>query len=219
MKRALLIMIVAILLAIPSNANRPDSLSCNYDHSFSLPQAIVPGSLLISGIVITSVPDLHQNIDYRLRDWVISDGHESWHGDNYMQYLPIATPFVLNLCGVKGSHNLRDLVCLSAGTYILGSILLNGTKYTTFVERPYSDSFNSFPSGHTFTAFAGAEILRREYGKDYPWIGVAGYAVATSVGLLRIYNNSHWMSDVMAGAGLGILSASITYWLAPYLRF
>ena len=70
-----------------------------------------------------------------------------------------------------------------------------------------------------FTAFMGAEILRREYGEEYPGIAIAGYTVATGVGLMRIYNNRHWASDVLAGAGIGILSASLTYWLAPYLTF
>ena len=36
---------------------------------------------------------------------------------------------------------------------------------------------------------------------------------------MRMYNNRHWASDVLAGAGVGILSASLTYWLAPYLTF
>ena len=58
----------------------------------------------------------------------------------------------------------------------------------------------------------GAEILRREFGKEYPWIAVAGYAVATLVGLMRISNNRHWAGDVLAGAGLGILSVSLVYW-------
>ena len=62
-------------------------------------------------------------------------------------------------------------------------------------------------------------MLRREYGEEYPGIAIAGYTVATSVGLLRMYNNRHWASDVLAGAGLGILCTSLMYWLAPYLRF
>ena len=71
---------------------------------------------------------------------------------------------------------------------------------------------NSFPSGHTFTAFTGAEILRREYGEEYPWIAVAGYAVAVTVAAMRVYNNRHWLGDVCAGAGLGILSVTLAYW-------
>ena len=56
------------------------------------------------------------------------------------------------------------------------------------------------------------EILRREYGEEYPWIAVAGYAVAVTVAAMRIYNNRHWLGDVCAGAGLGILSVTLTYW-------
>ncbi len=59
----------------------------------------------------------------------------------------------------------------------------------------------------------GAELVRMEYGnKIYGW---SAYAIAGSVAFLRIYNNRHWLNDVIAGAGVGILSARIGYWLLP----
>lgn len=61
-------------------------------------------------------------------------------------------------------------------------------------------------------AFTGAELLRREYGKEYPWVAVAGYAVAVLVGAMRVYNNRHWVGDVLAGAGIGIASVTLVYW-------
>jgi membrane-associated phospholipid phosphatase len=61
-------------------------------------------------------------------------------------------------------------------------------------------------------AFTGAELLRREYGEEYPWVAVAGYAVAIAVGAMRICNNRHWLGDVLAGAGLGIMSVTLVYW-------
>ena len=67
------------------------------------------------------------------------------------------------------------------------------------------------PSGHTATAFAGAELLRLEYKEVSPWYGFAGYVVATATGTLRVLNNRHWVSDVVAGAGFGILSARLSY--------
>ena len=72
---------------------------------------------------------------------------------------------------------------------------------------------NSFPSGHTYMAFAGAELLRKEYGSDYPWRAIAGYTIATLVGLMRVRNNRHWVGDVLAGAGLGILTTDLVYWV------
>ena len=84
------------------------------------------------------------------------------------------------------------------------------SKYFIDKERPDGRGLNSFPSGHTFTAFVGAEMLRLEYGQEYPAIAVAGYAVATLTGALRIYNNRHWASDVLAGASVGILSVQLS---------
>jgi membrane-associated phospholipid phosphatase len=92
---------------------------------------------------------------------------------------------------------------------------VNILKVTTKVERPDGSSRNSFPSGHAATAFMGAELLRREYQDTSPWIGVAGYAVAAGTGFFRMYNNRHWFTDVLAGAGIGIMSVKAAYWLYP----
>ena len=84
--------------------------------------------------------------------------------------------------------------------------------------RPDGSDSKSFPSGHTATAFMGAELLRMEYEDSNPWIGVAGYVSATLTGFLRVYNNRHYLTDVLAGAGIGILSARIAYWLYPAIK-
>jgi membrane-associated phospholipid phosphatase len=47
---------------------------------------------------------------------------------------------------------------------------------------------------------------------------MGAYTIAITVGALRVYNNHHWFTDVFAGAGLGILSGRIGYWLLPYTR-
>ena len=61
----------------------------------------------------------------------------------------------------------------------------------------------------------GAEFLRKEYQHVSPWIGITGYAVAAGTGFFRMYNNRHWLTDVLTGAGIGILSAKTAYWLYP----
>ena len=95
---------------------------------------------------------------------------------------------------------------------------VNGLKKITRVQRPDGTSRNSFPSGHTATAFMGAEFLYQEYKDVSVWYGVTGYVVATGTGLFRMYNNRHWLTDVAAGAGIGILSTKIAYWLHPVLK-
>lgn len=69
----------------------------------------------------------------------------------------------------------------------------------------------SFPSGHTADAFVAAAILHQEFKKISPWIGISGYAVAATVGVCRMLNNKHWQSDVLTGAGIGILSVHLAY--------
>lgn len=199
-------------------AQRADSLSCSFDHSFSLRQAIAPAALLTAGASI-SFTSLHERWDIPLHDWSQQDGHARAELENMVQYLPGASVLIFKACGMESRHGWRDLVSIGAGASLTAFALNTGMKYSLGVERPYPGVYNSFPSGHTVTAFVGAEILRREYGDDYPAVAVAGYAVAAGVGAMRICNNRHWASDVLAGAGVGILSASIMYWLAPYLRF
>ena len=189
--------IIFFLILIPLMLRgQSDSLKCGYDHSFGWSQTIAPAALVATGSIITASPWLHTQLDKSIHDWSQRDNHPRFEAENVIQYTPLGSILILKACGVKSKHGC-----------------------TTRVERPYEGVFNSFPSGHTTTAFMGAEMLRREYGEDYPGIAIAGYTVATGVGLLRIYNNRHWVSDVVAGAGIGILSASIMYWLAPYLRF
>lgn len=90
--------------------------------------------------------------------------------------------------------------------------LTNIGKFTFKEKRPDSSARNSFPSGHTATAFTGAELIREEYGLG---IGIGAYTVAVGVAFLRLYNGRHWLNDVIAGAGVGILSARIGYWMLP----
>lgn len=132
--------------------------------------------------------------------------------DNYAQYAPIVSYIGLGSLGIKAKHSLKERFATGATAYLSLSILTTGLKYTVREKRPDSNTRNSFPSGHTATAFMGAELLREEYGLG---IGIAGYCVASSIAFLRLYNNRHWLNDVISGAGIGILSARIGYWMLP----
>lgn len=142
-------------------------------------------------------------------------GDHYFHADDYIQYLPVVANVGLGLAKVPCKHTFLERIAITATAYISLGILVNGIKYSVKEKRPDSNAHNSFPSGHTATAFMGAELVRISYPLG---VGIGAYAVATGVAFLRLYNGRHWLNDVIAGAGIGILSARIGYWLLPVNR-
>jgi membrane-associated phospholipid phosphatase len=64
----------------------------------------------------------------------------------------------------------------------------------------------------------GAEFMAQEYSGKSPLYGVLSYVLAGTTGVFRMYNRDHWFSDVVAGAGFGILSTKVAYLVYPYIR-
>lgn len=135
------------------------------------------------------------------------------HIDNYSQFLPAATVFILQLSGIKGRNTTLRQAAVYATSIAISTAFVTPLKRWTHELRPDGSDYQSFPSGHTATAFASAEFLRIEYGRTSLWISVSGYAVAVATAAYRMYNNKHWFGDVVAGAGFGILSTDLAYWL------
>lgn len=183
-------------------------------YKFNPVQLVVPGTLIGVGIIGLESDWLkYQNKE--IKEELQENLDRKFTIDDFSQYVPMAATYGLNLCSVKGKHGYGDLTIILGTAYALMGVTVNVTKNLTKVERPDGSARNSFPSGHTATAFMGAELLRREYWNVSPWIGIAGYAVAAGTGFFRIYNNRHWLTDVLAGAGVGILSVQAAYWLYP----
>lgn len=185
---------------------------------FGMRHLIAPAVLTAGGTLLTYEPNLNR-FNVAIRDRVQSDNHSPFHIDDVFQYVPAGSAYLLKLCGMESKSTYKELTKRTALSYLATAATVLTLKHTTHILRPDGTRYNSFPSGHTATAFVGAEILRREYGEQYPYIAVAGYTVATGVGLMRIYNNRHWAGDVLAGAGLGILCAGLSYLISPYLTF
>ena len=135
--------------------------------------------------------------------------------DNTLQYVPMAAAVGLDFCGVEARHPLRERIALTATAYGALTAVAGGLKLTVHERRPDGSDDRSFPSGHAARAFAGAELVRSEYG--WGW-GAAAYAVATGVGVLRVTGDHHYTHDVVAGAAIGVLSARAAYWLLPLER-
>ena len=132
--------------------------------------------------------------------------------DDYTQFFGPAMVVGLKLGGYEGRSDWPRLMASALMSYGIMAGFVNGIKYTAKEMRPDGSTANSWPSGHTATAFVGATLLHKEYGLTRsPWWSVAGYGVATATGVMRVLNNRHWISDVMSGAGIGIMSTELGY--------
>lgn len=179
---------------------------------------VIPGTMIAYGVTALR-SDWFQDWNEALKDelWTKSP-HQQVHIDNYLQWTPAASTFALGIIGIKGQHNFTDRVLLFGMAELIQSSVVASIKKISGETRPNGESDQSFPSGHTANAFTGAEFMRLEYKDVSPWYGVYGYLLAATTGFLRMYNNKHWLSDVLAGAGTGILSTDFTYYLYPKIK-
>lgn len=145
---------------------------------------------------------------------VNSDINTGFHNraDDYLQWAPLALTYGLKATGYQGRSQWGRMLVSNAFSGLIMAGIVNGIKYTAKEERPDGSTSNSFPSGHTATAFMAATILHKEYGLTRSlWYSVGGYTVATGIATFRVMNNRHWVSDVLTGAGIGILSTELGY--------
>lgn len=138
-------------------------------------------------------------------------GNFKTQADNYLQFAPVAFVYTMNALGIKGKNNIWNQTALLIKSELIMIAIVHPLKKYSQVIRPDGSGYHAFPSGHTAQAFLSAEFFRKEYGRQYPLLAAGGYLLATGVGALRILNNRHWISDVMTGAGIGILSVNLAY--------
>lgn len=189
-------------------------------YQFNPKQLILPSAFILYG-AIGVVTENKNWLDAEIQKKVVNQWNtpfKSYSFDDYLLALPALSVYGLNMVGVKGKHTFVDRsVILGTSTLIsLGFIQI--FKPLTHNLRPDNSTYDSWPSGHTTLAFAGAEFVRMEYKDKSAWYGVAAYGVASTVGAMRIYNNRHWFTDVVAGAGFGILSTKMAYWIFPTFK-
>jgi membrane-associated phospholipid phosphatase len=178
---------------------------------------IIPTVLIgygVIGLESHTLKDINSGTNTELAEHI----DEKLSIDDISQYSPFLSVYALNAAGITGVHSFKDRTIILGTAYLIMGATVNIIKNTGSVERPDGTSNNSFPSGHTATAFMGAEFLYQEYKEVSIWYGVSGYLVAAGTGFFRMYNHRHWLTDVSTGAGIGIVSTKIAYWLHPLIK-
>jgi hypothetical protein len=196
-----------------------DSLNFNSkkEIKFNAKALIVPATLISYGVLATDNGQL-ELFNTELKGEVKEHIDYKTSIDDFSQYTPLASIFLLDIAGIPGKNKLKDKTIIASTAYLIMGVSVASIKRISHIERPDGSGFNSFPSGHTATAFMGAELLFQEYKDVSYWYGISGYFVAAGTGAFRMINNRHWLSDVAAGAGIGILSTKLSYWLFPRIN-
>ncbi|MGI4883977.1 MAG: phosphatase PAP2 family protein [Janthinobacterium lividum] len=191
-------------------AGAPAAAKRSFFRSKGFRAAVVPAVLIGYGASVINGHGWYSSYDAK-RDIRRGFGTYRNHVDNYLQYAPYLELGGLLLAGVDARNDRVNLalVVLKGEALMLGSVFV--VKTLTGVQRPDSSDRRSFPSGHTAQAFLAASLVHAEFRDKSPWYGIGAYALATGVGAFRMINNKHWESDVVAGAGFGILSAHLAY--------
>lgn len=211
MNKILLLILFAIISTSALEAQN-DSLKINENHNFKVfaKKQYVPLGLIITGSVL-NIGTVKEKIEEALPE-------THTHIDNYLQFLPAAQMYAYDIAGFKHNHTVLDqtkyLVISQLGSVLVVNIL----KKVARVKRPEGGR-TSFPSGHTTNAFTSATVLYKEYKDTSPWLAYSGFAAAGTTGVLRMTNRRHWLPDVLAGAGIGILTVNLVYYWKPFENF
>jgi membrane-associated phospholipid phosphatase len=193
----------------------PDTVKKLHSNPLSL---IPPAALIAYGALSFPIHPIRQIDFYIHGDIARTAPNFNTKAESYFLIGPVVMVYGLNLIGVSGKNTFIDrtaLLALTGGYAGISGFIL---KHITHRLRPNGTDYLSFPSGHTTAAFAGAEFFAQEYSSRSPVYTVVAYSFAFTTGIFRLYNRDHWFSDVVAGAGFGILSTKLAYLTYPYIR-
>ena len=194
---------------------RADSVSC-FDHAISAPafritHAGIP--VIVGGMAIYGA-------NTNLKDAAAAGSHAQRYDtqyEDYLQYAPGVALLALKIGGMEGRSSWSRMIVSDAFSAALTIGVAEGLKRSVCETRPDGEDDRAFPSGHTAISYMLATMLHKEYGCRSPWISLGGYVVATATAASRMVHNRHWASDIVVGAGIGVLMTEVGYYLADLI--
>jgi len=211
MKHTFLILLTLFILSVNVNGQQPDSINRKKIWT----KSILPVSLIITGSAISG-SQFEKDLATNIRNSV--GNNYEFSIDDYLVFVPSVEMYIADIAGVKSKNHWFDQTKYLFISNLLTMGITYGLKYATNKTRP-NGSPHSFPSGHTTFAFTNATVLYNEFYESSPVLAYSGYAVAITTGAFRMINNKHWFSDVLVGAGIGILVTNLVYYFEPLKNF
>lgn len=180
-------------------------------------KSILPVSLIISGVLISN-SNFEKSFQKDVRNAVGNDFELKI--DDYTRYAPIVQLYGADLFGIKAKNHWFDQTKNLTLAIIITDFITFRLKKGIYKTRPSgSPDGESFPSGHASFAFTNATVFYEEFKDTSPVLAYSGYGFATTTAAFRILNNAHWISDVLVGAGIGILVAKVIYLFDPIIKW
>ena len=154
-------------------------------------------SLATAGILSTALHPLDDDI----AEWKQADGFKSgtWIGNGAV--LAAGSLGIYSVAHWTHKPRVEHVAVDLLRAQVLSLGITQGVKLAVPRERPDGSSDDSFPSGHTAQMFASATVVARHLG---PKVGWPAYGLATFVGISRMNQGRHFLSDVIFGAGIGV---------------
>ena len=204
MKNAIILLLyLMFLLSVTVYSQKNDTIKKN---ALITKKEIFPISLITAGSIL--------NFGNRKYDFQSSIKKTNTKADDYIQYAPIGIMYISDAIGIKHKNTAFNQTKYLFLSELSAGLIVQLLKNITNIERPNKQNY-SFPSMHTTQSFVGATTLYNEF-KDYnKFTAYSGYLFSTTTGILRMTNNKHWISDVLCGAGIGIIVTNIIYKLEP----
>jgi len=97
---------------------------------------------------------------------------------------------------------LRDVGADLIEAQLFSATLVQPIKLAVRRTRPDGEA-RSFPSGHASASLATATVLHRHFGQR---AAIPAYGAALYITMSRMQANSHYLSDLIAGAALGMVA-------------
>jgi hypothetical protein len=180
-----------------------------------LHKSIVPLSLIGVGLAINN-SQFEKNLETDLLDAVGPNYQTSV--DDYLMFVPIAQMYAADAFGMKAKNHWFDQTKYLFISNIISTGISELLKSTITKTRPDGEP-ESFPSGHSTIAFTNAAVLQNEFQETSVVYAYSGYAFATATGVFRMLNGKHYLSDVLVGAGIGIMVTQLVYHFEPFKKF
>jgi membrane-associated phospholipid phosphatase len=186
----------------------------------------IAGLAVLTGILINNDEAIHRTfLDYRMgHKWVKAVSPAITQMGSYGAWATAGVFLCVGLIS-KDSKTIETGV-LTSSAMLQSAVLVTFLKGLFGRQRPswangvdkwsgpvgFSEWFktgiygkyDSFPGGHSITAFSLATVVAMQY-QESVWVPILAYSTATGVALSRMTEGKHWLSDCLVGSVLGFV--------------